>query len=288
MAAADDVDRLYQLPLAQFTEERNALLKRVPAGAEKAAVRALQKPNVAAWAVNQLYWQRRKTFDRFLQAAERLRAAHLQQLSGKRADVAGAESDHREAMKAALDDIRELLSAGGEAASPATMTAVSETLQALPGRDDYGRLARPLKPLGFEALAGLAPRATIARLADHRRPAAEPPRRPPAPGKRDAGAAKKEAEAAKRAAEAARRKQVAALERELREAKAAEREARAEHARVEMSLARARRQRKELEEKLDQVTAERDRLAIEVEQRRKAAERAAADVESIQARLDAT
>jgi hypothetical protein len=35
------------------------------------------------------------------------------------------------------------------------------------------------------------------------------------------------------------------------------------------------------------VTAERDRLAVEVEQRRKAAERAAADLSGIEARLEA-
>ena len=285
MPAGDDIDRLYQLPLSQFTEERNALLKRVPAGAEKAAVRALQKPSVPAWAVNQLYWQRRQAFDRLLQAADRLRAAHLQQLSGPRADVAAAETAHREATKAALDEIRALLQAAGEAASPATLTAVSETLQALPGRDDYGRLVKPLKPLGFEALAALVPGgATVSRLADRRPPAPEPaPAR--AATKRDPVDAKKDAEAAKRAA-AVRREQMAEVERELREAKATEREARAAHARVEMSLARARRQRKELETKLDEVTAERDRLAVEVEQRRKAAERAAADLAALEARLD--
>jgi hypothetical protein len=286
MPADDDVDRLYQLPLSQFTDERNVLLKRVPAGAEKAAVRALQKPSVPAWAVNQLYWQRRATFDRLIAAADRLRAAHLDQLSGKRADIAAAETAHREATRAAVDDIRQLLEAAGEAASPATMTAVTETLQALPGRDDYGRLGRPLKPLGFEALAGLAPGgASIARLAERRPPVVPPPPRPATAGKKDAASSKEAAEAARRAA-AARREQVAAIERELREAKAAEREARAAHARVEMALARARRERKELEAKLDEVTAERDRLSLEVEQRRKAADRAAADAQAIESRLE--
>jgi hypothetical protein len=290
MPGDEDIDRLYQLPLAEFTPERNALLKRVPAGADRAAVRALQKPSVPAWAVNQLYWQRRPTFDRLQQAAGRLREAHLQQLSGQRADVAAAETAHRAAMKAALDEIRNLLRAAGEAASPATMTAVGETLQALPDRDDHGRLVRPLKPLGFEALAGLAPGgATIARLADRRAAASSPPQdrgRPVPALKRDAAAAKQAAEAARSAA-AARQKNVAEAERELRDAKAAEREARAAHARVEMALARARRERKALEARLDEATAERDRLAVEVDQRRRAAERAAADLSGIEARLEA-
>ena len=54
-----------------------------------------------------------------------------------------------------------------------------------------------------------------------------------------------------------------------------------------MALARARRERKALEEKLDEVTAERDRLATEIEQRRKAADRAAADRAQFEDRLEA-
>ena len=42
------VDRLYQLPLQEFTAERDALSKR--RGASGADVKGLQKPNLPAWA----------------------------------------------------------------------------------------------------------------------------------------------------------------------------------------------------------------------------------------------
>ena len=48
---ADDLDRLFQAPLSEFTAKRNELLK-TAAGADKAAIRTLQKPTVSAWAVN--------------------------------------------------------------------------------------------------------------------------------------------------------------------------------------------------------------------------------------------
>ena len=48
----DEIARLYQLPLDEFTSARNALAKR--AGSDAAGIRALTKPSVPAWAVNQL------------------------------------------------------------------------------------------------------------------------------------------------------------------------------------------------------------------------------------------
>ena len=55
----DEVDELYQLPLAEFTGARNALaarLKQSGRANDASLVKALQKPPVSAWAVNQLYW----------------------------------------------------------------------------------------------------------------------------------------------------------------------------------------------------------------------------------------
>ena len=62
-----EIARLYQLPLADFTSARNALAKQ--AGARAPEVRALQKPPVAAWAINQLFWQTAMTYDRLIGAA---------------------------------------------------------------------------------------------------------------------------------------------------------------------------------------------------------------------------
>src|SRR5688500_5633651 len=62
-----EIDRLYQVPLAEFTAERNALAKR--AGGQSAEIRALQKPTVPAWAVNQLYWKERRVYDELMERA---------------------------------------------------------------------------------------------------------------------------------------------------------------------------------------------------------------------------
>jgi hypothetical protein len=149
------IDQLYQLPLEEFTAARNALAK--SAGADGAAIKALEKPNTAAWAVNQLYWKQRHIFHALQAAATRRKAAHVKQLTGKRSDLDTADTAHRDAMKAATRAIRELLQSIGDPASPATMVGVTETLQALPSDAPFGRLSRPLKPMGFEALAGVVP-----------------------------------------------------------------------------------------------------------------------------------
>jgi hypothetical protein len=161
-----DVDALYQGLLAEFTPARNALAKR--AGKDAAAIRALDKPSVPAWAVNQLYWRVRRAYDAVIAAAAALRRAHGRRLAGASVDVAGVEHAHRQAVKAALAEIQRILAAAGDPASPATLAAVAETLDALPGADRPGRLVRPLKRAGFEALAGLtlaAPRTTAAPAA---------------------------------------------------------------------------------------------------------------------------
>jgi hypothetical protein len=262
---ADDVDRLFQASLSEFTAKRNELLK-TAAVADKAEIRALQKPTVPAWAVNQLFWKRRKAFDRLLEAARKLRVEHGRQLSGKAAEVDAAEARHRDALKTATDEIKALLEAAGEQATPATMVAVAETLQGLPGRDDYVRLTRPLKPHGFEALAGLVGKsgATITRLST---PKAQPAS---APGKREAQT---------------RIKETAAAERALRRAEVEERAARAEASRAEMVLARLQRERKDLQERIDAITSRRDQAAVDLDERRRAADRALAEKERLEAKL---
>jgi hypothetical protein len=288
MALADEIERLYQLTPSEFTAARNAAAAQLKAPADKAAIRALQKPSTPAWAVNQLYWKRRKVFQQVLDAARKVRDAHAQQLAGRFADVQSAERHQSETLKKAADEIRDLLRSGGEKETPATMNAVLETLQALPGREDHGRLVKPLKPLGFEALAGLMPRggATIARLAEARPLFAPAAVQAPGPAKRGAPAPDKAAmQQARRREIAAQQKAVAAVERELRKAAVAEREAKADQSRAEMTLARVQRERKDLQTRLDELTVRRDELAVEFDQRRKDLERASAERERLESRV---
>jgi hypothetical protein len=158
MAAArvsglSDIDSLYQLPIGEFTGARNALAK--ASGKAGAEIKALEKPSIPAWGVNQLYWRDRKLYDKLQRASERVRAAHQQAMKGKKLDLAGLESQHMSAVKAASDKVAEILIKSGDPATPATRKAVLDTLQALPGPSAPGRLTKALAPIGFGAFGAL-------------------------------------------------------------------------------------------------------------------------------------
>lgn len=161
------LDRLYQLPLSDFVSARNALAKE--SGADAPEIRALQKPSLPAWAVNQLYWHRRDVHDDLIAAARDLRATHDATLSGKRADLRGASRAHEEAVDAALKATLALLEQHGQPVTEATKQAIATTLRGLPADEPAGRLTRPLQPRGFEMFSGSLPGGTI-------RPAAPPAR----------------------------------------------------------------------------------------------------------------
>jgi hypothetical protein len=247
----DSIGRLYQLPLDEFTPARNALAKE----SKQPAIKALEKPNVAAWAVNQLYWKERPTYDRLVKAVERLRGEHRKLLSGKSSDIRDAEKSHRDVIREAIDSIRDLLEAAGQSLSPATLTAVQETLEALPASDAPGRLTRPLKPLGFEALSGVAIKPAL-RVVE-RPPAKETPRKAEESAPRDT---KKDR---------AREQQLAKQrEKEEQERKERQREAERELKRAEAAMLRAEEAVKKAEKALGELRAARDEAVSEYQRAR--------------------
>jgi hypothetical protein len=222
-------------------------------------VQMLHKPNVAAWAVNQLYWHDRKTYDAVVRAAERVRAGHAQAIKGKAVDLAAIELPHAAAIKRAADAIRGILARAGDPATTATMNAVMDTLQALPGGEP-GRLTRPLAPLGFGALGaivkGSASPKALAEIVTFARPKV---------------AAKPSAEEAERAERAAREAE-AKRERELKSQLAGlERELAAANkvlARAEAAKTDADREAERAAADLSRRRAEVDRLERDVRQLR--------------------
>jgi hypothetical protein len=151
-----NIDALYQLPLGDFTVARNELAKK--SGNAGADIRALEKPSIPAWGVNQLYWRERRAYDKLVRASERVRAAHQQALkarAGKKLDLAALEAQHMSAVKDASDKVAEILIKTGDPATPATLKAVLDTLQALPGPSAPGRLTKALAPIGFGAFGAL-------------------------------------------------------------------------------------------------------------------------------------
>jgi hypothetical protein len=199
------IDRLYQGPLSAFTAERNALAKR--AGGEAPRIKSLTRPTVPAWAVNQLHWRKPDIYDALVTAAARLRKQHRAAVSGRSADLREADAAHARALSAALKETLALLEGEGHPVTSATQQAVSQTLQALPADDKPGRLAQPLRPAGFEILAGITSAPSL-RLVQPPEPKTRETQsvRAKAPSAREVTAAKKEVESARQAAKDARQR----------------------------------------------------------------------------------
>ena len=161
-----EIDRLYQLPPDEFTAARNALAKE--AGADRAEVRGLEKPPIAAWAVNQLYWKRRDVYDPLIAASAEQRKQHKAILSGRTADIREAGKVHDTAVESALRVALALLREEGHPATDSTRQAIMTTLRALPVDEPPGRLTKVLQPGGFEMLAGLSIAGSRAGVASFR------------------------------------------------------------------------------------------------------------------------
>jgi hypothetical protein len=246
MPDESDIDRLYQLPLDEFTPARTELAKNVDRD-EKAAIKALAKPTLPAWAVNQLYWTSRKTWDALIEASNRLRSAHRAALSGKKVDLRDPDAAHRSALNSALKETTQILSRAGHPTTSSTLDAVSKTLAALPADDvPPGRLTRPLSPAGFELFSGVkpAPRGVVLRMPD-RRPS------PEARNTRAAAAAKqalREAEGAMQKAESLASRHAERVERAEAALEEAEKEATEARKAADKAAARADAARSALDE----------------------------------------
>jgi hypothetical protein len=269
-----EIDRLYQLPLSQFTAERNALAKR--AGADAARIRALEKPSVPAWAVNQLYWRDRGEWDALVASAENLRHAHRAVLAGREGDVRAAGQVHDQAVESALRATVIILEELKHPVTDATRQGILNTLRALPAEDAQpGRLTGALQPGGFEMLAGLAigggRSAGTSRPAHATAPRSREPAHPHETRRkhttRDQPAAPARQAAAR--AVAAARQEAASADRALREAEQSVR-------REEFEAARASREERRASEAVDKARDAFDRAKQDLE-RAEAAHKEARD-----------
>ena len=160
---AGDVDRLYALPLEEFTRERDELAKRLrkegkPDAADE--VKALKKPTVAAWAVNQVRRDRPDDVRNLIDVTEELHRVHRKLSSaGARERLEEAAGMQRDLIRALVRCASELLEAAGHGASEETLGKVADTLRAAAVDDElreqlaHGRVvkerrAASLGPLG--------------------------------------------------------------------------------------------------------------------------------------------
>src|SRR4051812_15680546 len=172
--AADDADDLYGLPLEQFVPERDALAKRLRAEKrrdEADEIKALRKPSVAAWAVNQAVRSQPKAARALWDAGDALVAAQDDLLAG-RGDAAGlraAAEGERAALDGLLDAARGLLTSEGRDLGEGTIECVRETLHAAAidpaAREDVaaGRATREQAHAGLGAFGEVSARQPAGR-----------------------------------------------------------------------------------------------------------------------------
>jgi hypothetical protein len=301
----DHVDALYRLPLAEFTAARNALagrLKKGGRGNEADFVKALVKPSITAWAVNQLYWNHREAFDRLIATGKHFRQAQTSNLARKVADMRGALDARLEVLSHLSDLATALLRDAGHNPTPDTVHRVTTTLEAmsvyasLPDAPRPGRLTHDVDPPGFEALASLIPGAGMAQRTK------EPARvtQSQESGRTTGTRRKAEPAAGVRQLEETRQARIAAAKVSLQEAKALLNEARGKAQDLEAAQKKAsaeakdaEKHRREAEELFkearaasEDATRHAQNVASEVKQAAKALEDAKRTVEKASKELE--
>ncbi|MDQ3857007.1 MAG: hypothetical protein M3327_00940, partial [Actinomycetota bacterium] len=149
--------------------ERDALAGRLRREGDRPggdAVARLQKPSLAAWAINRVARARPGDVRALVEAAERVRTV---QTTGT-GDFAAASAAQREAIRTVSAAAGEALREAGRPVTEATLDKVARTLAAAVAEDglrselERGTLTRELEPAGFGALLGaLKPSATPER-----------------------------------------------------------------------------------------------------------------------------
>jgi hypothetical protein len=190
---------LYGLPLEEFTKARDALAKEVRQAGDKEAadeIKALRKPPVSAWAVNQLARRHPQELKALVKAGEGLRKA-------QRAAVGGGGPDAlRDATRAHRDRLDELTSIARHelGAESATLQRVVQNLRTASVDKEAskalleGTLTGDVEQAGFGQVLSAVPAGGFRRRA-RPKAKAEPkerrtPKAPPKP-KRDPNAARR-------------------------------------------------------------------------------------------------
>lgn len=286
-----DVDALFKLPLSEFISARKTLAARLKQGgqaSEAERVKALVKPSITAWAVNQLYWQHREEFDRLIATGQRFRQAQTSRAAGKINDMRVSLEERREALSDLSQLAEALLREAGNNASLDTIRRITTTLEAMSAYaalpDDLapGRLTQDVDPPGFDSLASFVPGAAMPKrkeeparsvpLPKSSAPASTPKKAPPTGNVRRIEESRQgKISAAKRALQDARRELVKART-QVQTAETAQRKAQAEAKEKE-------KLRLEAEKRLEKAT-------VAAEDAAQRARDAATDVEEAEQHLE--
>ena len=294
-------NELYALPLDEFIAARTAAAKKVSGGAEglPAAVRALPKPSVAAWAVNMLAVHQPDILDQLNELGGRMRSA---QSSLDAAEMRELGRERRALLSTAVDAACSVAEQHGRRISGAVATAVEETLRAATADAgaaaavQSGRLLQVLSADGVDTvdLDGVVavPGAVAAARTAAPTPAASRQAKPTGDAMADvpapAGPAKprlqavgqaprpvspsalEKAQAAERVASEAADEAAREAQERLQQQEAAE----ADFARLTDDVKELRAQLKAMEEKLESTRRMRETAAAEAKQAARAADKA--------------
>jgi hypothetical protein len=197
--AVDDPDELYGLPLDEFVPERDALAKRLRSDGRRgdaAEVKALRKPSVAAWGVNQAVRTQPRAARDLWDAGDALIGAQGDLLEG-RGDAAGlraAVERERSALGELVEAAQGLLTSAGRDLGESTIERVRETLHAAAIDPDArahvapGRVTREMAHAGLGGIEAAPAPPALAPDAPPGDPApGEPEDAPPAPARKRAG-----------------------------------------------------------------------------------------------------
>ena len=239
-----ELERLYALSPEEFTAARNDLATRLrKAGQAEASerVRALRKPSVPVWAVNQLARRHPEAVAELLAAGAQLRRAQEAAFRGDSgAAVREATAAERATIRKLTQHAQSLLRAEDRSATRAVLDRIASTLRAAAVEPEAapllaaGRLAGEIGSSGFATVAELAPPTS---------------KRRPARAKDDGAAARRREQELRKL-----RARVERLER-----RAAEEDERAE--RAEQTARAARERAEQAKSEADAARAELDELA---------------------------
>jgi hypothetical protein len=221
----DALDELYGASLEDFTVARNALATKLKESGDSdaaKAVKALKKPTVAAWTVNQVARRHPDDVEDLLSLRDALNDA-----SGPALRAAGEK--RRRLLARLVKHAEGILSASGHGVTAGTLEKVTQTFQGGSTEEEIealraGRLTRELAPSGFaglsmsDAASWSAPppskaKTRAAEKADELAATADEKEAEARELEKAAELARKHAEAAAREAKVARRAAVRARER---------------------------------------------------------------------------